>query len=194
MPPRSAPRNAPETPRTMTQEDESKRAQAELARLQKLVEMMSQHGLVELELKPDGTVKMRKQEERRDPAPAPMWMPGPWMAPPAAAAPAPSATPAAAAAPAPAPESAPAAPKKELGLTEFKSPIVGTFYRKPAPDKEAFVDRGARVRPDSVICIIEAMKVMNEIRAEISGEVVDILVKDGEAVEYGQPLFLIRPA
>jgi acetyl-CoA carboxylase biotin carboxyl carrier protein len=79
------------------------------------------------------------------------------------------------------------------GLTELKSPIVGTFYRAAAPDKEPFVDKGSRVSPDTVVCIIEAMKVMNEIRAEMAGEVVEILARNGDAVEFNQPLFLIRP-
>ena len=76
----------------------------------------------------------------------------------------------------------------------IKSPIVGTFYRKPAPDKPNFVSEGDSVGSDSVVCIVEAMKVMNEIKAEVSGTVSKILVEDGSPVQFGQPLFLVKPA
>lgn len=75
-----------------------------------------------------------------------------------------------------------------------KSPMVGTFYRSPSPDSDVFVKVGDVVDEDSVVCIIEAMKVMNEIKAEASGEIVQALVENGETVEYGQPLFLLKPA
>ncbi|MCA8950617.1 MAG: acetyl-CoA carboxylase biotin carboxyl carrier protein [Planctomycetes bacterium] len=74
----------------------------------------------------------------------------------------------------------------------FKSPMVGTFYRAASPDAEPFCKPGDRVSADRTLCIIEAMKVMNEIKAEREFEVVDVLVKNGESVEFGQPLFLIR--
>ena len=74
----------------------------------------------------------------------------------------------------------------------FKSPMVGTFYRKPSPDDAAFVSVGDQIKTGSVLCIIEAMKVMNEIQSDKSGEIVDILVDDSVSVEYGQPLFKIR--
>ncbi|MDQ3798934.1 MAG: acetyl-CoA carboxylase biotin carboxyl carrier protein [Acidobacteriota bacterium] len=77
-------------------------------------------------------------------------------------------------------------------LYKIPSPIVGTFYRSPSPDKEPYVQIGSRVSPESVVCIIEAMKLMNEIQAEVSGEVAKIYVENGQAVEYGQPLFGIR--
>lgn len=72
------------------------------------------------------------------------------------------------------------------------SPMVGTFYLKSAPDKEEFIKMGEKVNKGDVICIIEAMKLMNEIECEFNGEILDILVKDGEMVEYGQPLFKIK--
>jgi acetyl-CoA carboxylase biotin carboxyl carrier protein len=104
-------------------------------------------------------------------------------------------------APAPAPAAAPsaaapaaAAPAAESGLVPFPSPMVGTFYRSPSPDREAFVQVGSRVNPDTTLCIIEAMKVMNEIKAETGGEIAKVLVENGAPVEFGQPLFLIRPA
>ncbi len=83
-----------------------------------------------------------------------------------------------------------AAPAEDLHT--IHSPIVGTFYRSPGPDKEPYVKEGSDVTPDSVVCIVEAMKLMNEIQAETSGEVVKIYVENGQPVEYGQPLFGIR--
>jgi len=82
---------------------------------------------------------------------------------------------------------------KEDGLIEIKSPIVGTFYSTPSPDSEAFVEVGSDVNPQTVVCIVEAMKVMNEIKAETSGTIAEILVANGQAVEYGQVLFKVRP-
>jgi len=77
-------------------------------------------------------------------------------------------------------------------LHTITSPIVGTFYRSPAPDKEPYVKEGSNVSPDTIVCIVEAMKLMNEIEAEIAGEVVKIYVETGQPVEYGQPLFGIK--
>ncbi len=77
-------------------------------------------------------------------------------------------------------------------VIEFKSPMVGTFYRAPSPESEPYSHVGDKITPSSVICIIEAMKVMNEIKAETEGEILEILAENGEAVEYGQPLFLLR--
>jgi acetyl-CoA carboxylase biotin carboxyl carrier protein len=82
--------------------------------------------------------------------------------------------------------------KPEQPLHVIKSPIVGTFYRSPSPTADVFVSVGDQVEPDSVVCIIEAMKLMNEIQAEVSGEVVKVFVENGQPVEYGQPLFGIR--
>jgi acetyl-CoA carboxylase biotin carboxyl carrier protein len=81
-------------------------------------------------------------------------------------------------------------PAKEV-LIEIKSPIVGTFYATPSPDSEPFVEVGSKVEENSVVCIIEAMKVMTEIKAEVRGTIAEILVKNGEAVEYGQVLFRV---
>jgi acetyl-CoA carboxylase biotin carboxyl carrier protein len=80
------------------------------------------------------------------------------------------------------------------GLIDIPSPIVGTFYEAPTPDSTAYVEIGAHVGPDSVVCIIEAMKVMNEIKSEVSGTVVQILSSNGQAVEFGQPLFKVKPS
>ncbi len=80
----------------------------------------------------------------------------------------------------------------DANLHQITSPIVGTFYSSPAPDKDAYVKEGSKVSEDSVVCIVEAMKLMNEIQAEVSGEVVKIYVENGQPVEYGQPLFGIK--
>lgn len=80
----------------------------------------------------------------------------------------------------------------DADLFKITSPIVGTFYRSPGPDKEAYVSEGSKVSPESTVCIVEAMKLMNEIQAEVSGEVVKIYVENGQPVEFGQPLFGIR--
>ena len=85
-------------------------------------------------------------------------------------------------------------PTEELGISVIKSPMVGTFYRSASPDSPPFTDTGAKVGSDSVVCIIEAMKVMNEIQSEMSGTITEVLVENGEAVEYGQPLFKIKTA
>jgi acetyl-CoA carboxylase biotin carboxyl carrier protein len=82
------------------------------------------------------------------------------------------------------------APSNDL---EIKSPMIGTFYRAASPEAEAFVEIGNEVSPDSVVCIIEAMKVMNEIKAEVKGVITQILVENARPVEFGQPLFKIRP-
>jgi acetyl-CoA carboxylase biotin carboxyl carrier protein len=93
-----------------------------------------------------------------------------------------------------APEPAPAAPavSADEDLYKITSPIVGTFYRSPGPDKEPYVKEGSTVSAESVVCIVEAMKLMNEIQAETSGVVVKVYVENGQPVEYGQPLFGIR--
>ena len=92
----------------------------------------------------------------------------------------------------PGPASPPAEPPEEKGIILIKSPMVGTFYRAPSPESPAFVNEGDTVNPDSPVCIIEAMKVMNEIPAELAGEIKQVLVENGESVEYGQPLFKVK--
>ncbi|MFZ7105209.1 MAG: acetyl-CoA carboxylase biotin carboxyl carrier protein, partial [Bacteroidota bacterium] len=101
-----------------------------------------------------------------------------------------------AAAPAPAAPKAPEAPKAsdESNYVTIKSPMIGTFYRSSSPDKPAFVNVGDEVKAGKVICIIEAMKLFNEIEAEVSGRIVKVLVDNASPVEYDQPLFLVEPA
>jgi acetyl-CoA carboxylase biotin carboxyl carrier protein len=101
--------------------------------------------------------------------------------------------------PAPAPQqatpAAPAAPKRDAdpGYVDICSPIVGTYYQSPSPDSPAFIAVNDTIKKGDVLCIIEAMKLMNEIEAEISGTIVEILVENGQAVEYDQPLFRVKP-
>jgi len=88
----------------------------------------------------------------------------------------------------------PAAPSAaNTGEIDIKSPMIGTFYRSPSPEAAAYVELGVEVSPDTIVCIIEAMKVMNEIKAEVKGVVTQLLVENGKPVEFGQPLFKVRP-
>ncbi|MHA6696461.1 acetyl-CoA carboxylase biotin carboxyl carrier protein [Chryseobacterium sp. A301] len=102
------------------------------------------------------------------------------------------------AAPAPiansAPASEPAANNEDSKYVTIKSPMIGTFYRKPSPDKEVFVNVGDSVTEGKVVCVIEAMKLFNQIESEVSGKIVKILVDDATPVEYDQPLFLVDPS
>jgi len=92
-------------------------------------------------------------------------------------------------APVPAPSLAPAT-KEEV----IKSPMIGTFYRAPSPESAPYIEVGAEVNPETVVCIIEAMKVMNEIKAEVKGTITQIIVENAKPVEFGQPLFKVRPS
>ena len=97
---------------------------------------------------------------------------------------------------APQQESSPQAPaqaQKGAGV-EINSPMVGTFYRAPSPGVKPYVEAEDTVKPGDIVCIIEAMKLMNEIKAEVGGKITSILVENGEPIEFGQPLFLIEPA
>jgi acetyl-CoA carboxylase biotin carboxyl carrier protein len=149
-----------------------------LDEIKNILQLMEANKLVEFEYEDDGRrLKLRRAEDRVVTTAMPVAMP----------AAAPMAAPAAAsAAPAAAPEARPA------NTTEFKSPLVGTFYRSAKPDSDPFVNVGDEVGPEKVLCIIEAMKVMNEIKAEMSGIVREVLVKNGQAVEFGEPMFLIE--
>lgn len=99
-----------------------------------------------------------------------------------------------------APAAAPAAPSTEApvadesNLITIKSPMIGTFYRKPSPDKDVFINVGDEVKVGKVVCVIEAMKLFNQIESEISGKIVKVLVDDSTPVEYDQPLFLVDPS
>ena len=101
-----------------------------------------------------------------------------------------------AAAPSPAPAAAPAAAPAEdtSNLVEIKSPMIGTFYRRPSPDKDVFAEVGDVIKPGDTVCVIEAMKLFNEIESEVQGKIVKVLVDDNSPVEYDQPLFLVDPS
>jgi acetyl-CoA carboxylase biotin carboxyl carrier protein len=87
-----------------------------------------------------------------------------------------------------------AAPAPATGEIEIKSPMIGTFYRAPSPEAASYVEIGAEINSETVVCIIEAMKVMNEIKAEVKGVITQVLVENAKPVEFGQPLFKVRPA
>ena len=151
----------------------------DLRKLKKLIDLVEESGIAEIEVT-EGEEKVRIT---RSLAAAPQAL---YAAPaPLAHAPAPVAAAPVAAAPAPA-----AAPAADLGNAQ-KSPMVGTFYRAPSPASPAFVEVGQNVKAGDTLCIIEAMKLMNEIEAEKSGVVKAILVDNGQPVEYGEPLFII---
>jgi len=151
-------------------------------KIKEMVELMRDFDLVEIEIK-DGEreIKLRKGGKEADNMP--QINPMSFQTVPMPAGPAQGAT------PAPAGET-PA--EKDPSLYEFKSPMVGSFYRAPSPESPPYATEGDKVNKESILCIVEAMKVMNEIKAEINGEVLEILVENGEAVEFGQPLFLIK--
>ena len=159
----------------------------ELKEIQNLIKFVAKSGASEVNLEM-GDIKITIKTEKGEAAAPMAMMP---QAAPVAMAPAPVApAPIAAAAVAPV-EAAPAA---EAAGDTIKSPIIGTFYRKPSPDKPNFVEVGDRVNEGDTLCVIEAMKLFNEIEAEMSGTIVKILVEDSTPVEFDQPLFIIDPA
>jgi acetyl-CoA carboxylase biotin carboxyl carrier protein len=158
----------------------------DLRKLKTLIDLVSESNVSELEItEAEGKVRIVKG------GPALAGMPAPMAYAAAAAAPAPQAIAAAPAAPA---ASAPAAAPAEEEIKGFvvKSPMVGTFYRSASPGAEPFVEAGAQVKTGDTLCIVEAMKILNEINADQSGTVTRILVENGQPVEYGQPLFVIE--
>ena len=144
-----------------------------LKEIKEVIQLMNENGLSEIEIEKDGLkVRMRKGQGG--------YVESSVVQVSHAAAPQPAAAPVAAAVPPPA------------GRAPIKSPMVGTFYAAPAPDAAPFVQAGSMVEIGQVICIIEAMKLMNEIKAEVRGKVTEILVHSGDPVEFGQPLFVIE--
>lgn len=152
-------------------------------KLKDLIKLMVDNDLTEIDLQDDKeTVTIRRGHPPA--AHTPMMYAAPTAQ---AAAPAPAAA-------AAAPAAVASAPASDAGLIAIESPMVGTFYSAANPDSAPFVTSGAKVSPSTVVCLIEAMKVFNEIKAEKGGTVERVLVKSGEAVEFGQKLFLVRPA
>ena len=158
-----------------------------LDEIKKILELMREHDLAEFELEREGvSVRLRKQGAGQWTPAAPAMPPLPYQAAPAAAA----------APPVPAAEAPPVltAANEDVDLAIVKSPIVGTFYRSSEPGAAPFIDTGQTVKKGQVLCIIEAMKLMNEINADCDGEVVKVYVENGQAVQYGERLFAIKPA
>lgn len=154
--------------------------------IKRIIELMSENDLSEFELAEEG---FRITIRRPYAGSAPMMMSpmAPGYPPQNFAMPAaPAAAPAAAGSP-------PAADPAADNLIPVTSPMVGTFYRSPSPESDSFVNPGDEIDPESVVCIIEAMKVMNEIKAEVGGVIKKILVENATPVEFGQPLFLVEP-
>jgi len=154
----------------------------DLKQIHDLIKVVNKSNIGEISIEDkDGKVTIKQKEERVTVSSAPVYA-----AAPAAPAPAP-----AAAAPA-APASAPAAATDNL--ITIKSPMIGTFYRRAAPDKPLLAEEGTEVSQGKVVCIIEAMKLFNEIESEVKGTIVKVLVEDASPVEFDQPLFLVQPA
>jgi acetyl-CoA carboxylase biotin carboxyl carrier protein len=158
----------------------------DLKQIQDLVKMVNKSNISELTIEEKDIKITIKQKEDKYVTSAPMQAVPQMQAMPVAAAPGATAAPVAA--------TPAAAPKAADNLITIKSPMIGTFYRKPAPDKPNFVEEGDEVRNGKVVCVIEAMKLFNEIESEVSGKIVKILVDDSSPVEYDQPLFLVEPA
>jgi acetyl-CoA carboxylase biotin carboxyl carrier protein len=160
----------------------------DLKDIKAIIDLMRKNSLTEFEMEhQDFKIKLKRGAggSGEEGAPIPYTMPVPVAMPsPMVAAAAPVAT--ATTAPA-------AAPAADANLLEIKSPMIGTFYRAPSPESAEYVEVGSEVGPDTVVCLIEAMKVMNEIKAECKGVVTQILVDNAKPVEFGQPLFKIRP-
>lgn len=152
--------------------------------IQELIKMINKSNISELSIEQDQfkiTIKQKDNEVQQI-----VTVPAVQAVQPVAAAPQPVATAPAAGAPAP-------APAVNNNLITIKSPMIGTFYRSAGPDKPAFVSVGDEVATGKVVCIIEAMKLFNEIESEVSGKIVKVLVDDASPVEYDQPLFLVEP-
>ena len=155
----------------------------DLDRLRKLLQLMEKFDVTETSLQKNGeSWKIRRGPRQVAVAPQAV-----------AAAPVAAVAPAAAAAPVSAAPAAAPAEAKPAGIT-INAPTVGTFYTSPTPDEPTFVNVGSVVQPDTVVCIIEAMKVFNQIPAEKAGKIVEVLVENGAAVDFGQPLYRIEPA
>jgi len=161
--------------------------------IQDLIKFVARQNVTEVEIEQKDFKLTIKSEEKASEAQQ-IVVQAPAAIPQAVAAPVPVA-PVPAAAPAPAPAAAAPAPAEdESKYITVLSPMIGTFYRSPGPDKDNFVSVGDTIKPGDVMCIIEAMKLFNEIEAEVSGKIVKVLVDDSSPVEYDQPLFLVDPS
>jgi len=149
--------------------------------IKEMIALMKENEIVEFQLERDGFKVVLKKggspSTRSTETPAPFVYAAPIPAVPTAAAP-----------------GTVSVAKEEEGIIEILSPMVGTFYRAASPEAASYVKKGQEVGPEDVVCIIEAMKIMNEIKAEHKGVIVDVLVENGDAVEFGQPLFKLKKA
>ncbi len=159
-----------------------------LSQIQELIKFVSKSGVSEVAIEQKDFKITIKAQEAKGKVQEVIQVMAPAAAPVAISA----ATPATAAAPAPA--AAPAAAEPKGNTIEVRSPMIGTFYRSPAPDKPSFVEVGQTIKAGDTVCVIEAMKLFNEIESEVSGTIVKVLVNDSTPVEYDQPLFLVEPA
>lgn len=153
----------------------------DIRKVKKLIELLEESGIDELEIK-EGEESVRISRHSKTPAAQQFYAPAPMAAAPAAAAPVAAAAPAA--------EAAAAAPA--LKGTVIRSPMVGTFYRKPSPTSPNFAEVGQSVKKGDTLCIVEAMKMMNQIESDKAGVIKAILVENGQAVEFDEPLFIIE--
>lgn len=154
----------------------------DLKQIHDLIKVVNKSNIGEISIEDkDGKVTIKQKEERVTVSSAPVY----------AAAPAPAPAPVASAAPV---SAAPAPAAATDNLITIKSPMIGTFYRRAAPDKPLLAEEGTEVSPGKVVCIIEAMKLFNEIESEVKGTIVKVLVDDASPVEFDQPLFLVQPA
>jgi acetyl-CoA carboxylase biotin carboxyl carrier protein len=156
--------------------------------IQELIRLINKSNIGEISVEEKGfkIVIKQKQDQVQQLVAAPMYAQAPMAT-------APAALPPAATAPA-AEKTKPAAEPAASNLLTIKSPMIGTFYRRPSPDKPLFAEIGDEVTPGKVVCIIEAMKLFNEIESEVKGKIVKILAEDASPVEYDQPLFLVDPS
>ena len=154
----------------------------DLKQIHDLIKVVNKSNIGEISIEDkDGKVTIKQKEERVTVSSAPVY----------AAAPAPASAPVAAAAPV---SAAPVPAAATDNLITIKSPMIGTFYRRASPDKPLLAEEGTEVSPGKVVCIIEAMKLFNEIESEVKGTIVKVLVDDASPVEFDQPLFLVQPA
>jgi len=163
----------------------------DLKEIQNLIRFVAKSGASEVELEMDGikiAIKTSGDGEVREttliqqvPVAAAQQMAAPQAVAPAAA-------------PAAEPPATKPAPAEDANLITVRSPMIGTFYRRPSPDKDTFVNVGDEIKEGTVVCVIEAMKLFNEIESEISGKIVKVLAEDSSPVEYDQPLFLVDPS
>jgi acetyl-CoA carboxylase biotin carboxyl carrier protein len=160
----------------------------DLKQIKHIIELMKRSELTEFAVEEEGfKLKIRRGSNglpvvTQTRSSNPPFVPGEAAPPPAAAAPAPmNSSP-----------SMPPIPTEDLGFVYVKSPMVGTFYRSSSPESKPFVDVGSKIEDSTLVCIIEAMKIMNEIQAEVHGTIVEIMIENGQPVEYGQRLFKLK--